>query len=54
MRERESTREKRKRLTNDAAQHVWEKRKRERWACMCVRKHTIRVTCFLALDWLRR
>jgi hypothetical protein len=37
-----------------AAQHVWKKRKREKDEPVCVRKHTICVTHFMAFDWSRR
>jgi hypothetical protein len=45
--------EKRKRVMDAAARCAGEEKERERWVHMCVRKHTIRVTHFLASDWLR-
>jgi hypothetical protein len=53
-RERESPMGEKKESHDATAQHVWTKRERERCAHMCVRKHIICVTHFLAPDWSRR
>jgi hypothetical protein len=52
--ERERVHGRKERVTDAAAQLVWEKRKGEKDGPTCVRKHTIRVTRFLAPDWLRQ